>query len=118
MTEAGSRNGRGISFADFMAQWNDDKEDFEREWRKHMFEEVIVNDSEDSNKSDDVISEISFNVDFDTDSDPARVNFIEGKTLSIRKKLDFDAEQKTPASSEDLRKVSIEEDAIVTSTLE
>ena len=72
MIEAGSRNGRGISFADFMAQWNDDKEEFEREWRKHMFEEVIVNDSKDSNKNDDVISEISFILDSDSDSDPAR----------------------------------------------
>jgi hypothetical protein len=94
-----------------MAQWNDDKEEFEREWRKHMFQEVIVNDSKDSNKSDDVMSDISFSVDSDSDSDPARVNFIQGKTVSIRKKLDFDAELNTPASSEDLRKVIILEDA-------
>lgn len=111
MKEAASEDGAGISFADFMAQWNDDKEEFEREWRKHMFQDVVVNDQKDTNNSDDMVSELSFNLDSDSDGDPARVNFIEGKALSIRKKLDFDAELKTPASSEELRKVIIKEDA-------
>jgi len=110
MREAAPQNGQGISFADFMAQWNDDKEDFEREWRKHMIPEVIVdhrlNDSNDS----DHISVISSEGEFDSDTIARVLNFSEGKMVSERKHLELSAPTtKSPAKSP--RKVKFQEDS-------
>ena len=109
MNEASSEDGMGISYDDFLAQWNDDKEEFERQYRKHMLQEVIVDDPKDTNKYEDAISELSFDLDSDS-GDPARLNFIQEKSLSIRKKLDFEAEPKSPVKPDDLIKVVLQED--------
>lgn len=90
IAETSGTNGK-ISYADFMAQWQDQKS-FGQEER--MIHEVMVNESVDQIS---VLSLEESDTGDQTDGCVARVNFIERKSLSERKLLDVSAaEQKSP----------------------
>lgn len=68
---------QGISYADFLSQWSDDKEVFEREHQKYAMEDLVISAQKDVAN----ISELSL----DTMDDPGREIFREQKALSHRK---------------------------------
>lgn len=108
MAEAASNSGEGITYVNFMAQWNDDKDEFEREWRKHMIREVVVDRPLHASDSGGDISMLS--EDSDSDRIAKVLNFSEQKMLSERKYLDLKAPT-TPAKRESQRKVKFQEDS-------
>ena len=84
MKEAASNGGRGISYEDFLAQWNDDKDEFMEQWSRHMIRGVsskgnaLIGDEGPS----DLVSELSFDESVD---EVSRVNFQQSKAMSVRK---------------------------------
>ena len=87
MNEAGSDDGKGISYAAFMSQWQDDKEAFVSQWQKHMVPDTVVHENKTADGSDeraDLVSEISF--DLTSSGDDGGSNFLEGKAMSERKR--------------------------------
>ena len=90
ITETSGTNGK-ISYAEFMAQWQDQTEFVQEE---RMIQEVMVNESVDQIS---VLSLEESDTGDQTDGCVARVNFIERKSLSERKLLDVSApERKSP----------------------
>ena len=67
----------GITYTDFLSQWSDDKEVFERERQKYAMEDFVIS----AQKGIANISELSL----DTMDDPGREIFREQKALSHRK---------------------------------
>ena len=87
MGEAAS-NERGVSYLDFLRQWDDNREEFEREWRKHMVPSMVMDSAtENSENDDDLVSELSFD-----GSDVGRSTFVERKSLSERKLQNLQAD--------------------------
>jgi hypothetical protein len=92
MLEAESEPGKGISYADFMAQWKADRDEFEERLRKltdvptpehtEMMQEVVVRET-----SGDAVSNMTFDENMDEDEMIASVNFSERKAVSERKKV-------------------------------
>ena len=54
MEEAAPNSDKGISYEAFMMQWNDDKEEFEREWQKYMLPSTVKNRQSLDENSDSV----------------------------------------------------------------
>ena len=84
LEETASNDGRGISYEDFLSQWNDDKDEFMKQWSRHMIRSVsgkgnaLVSEEGPS----DIVSELSFDESVDETS---RVNFLQSKAISERK---------------------------------
>ena len=90
--EASSDEQRGISYQDFLSQWNDNKEEYVSRWRRHMVPDVVggVEDDEGDDvigsltKQDTVASEITLE-----GYDEAKSNFEHSKAVSERKKMEI-----------------------------
>lgn len=99
ISEAGYEEGKGISYAKFMGQWNDDKEEFVREWRKHMLGDDGSSSERPHFVSDnqDLVSELSFD---GSEGDPGRADFMERKSVSERKMAGLAVSERKMAVSE------------------
>ena len=120
MNEAETEKGQGISYSDFLAQWDDDREDFEWQWRRDLVQEVRVPMvHHESSASADQVSVLSSSEDgSDSGDNVARLNFIEGKALSERKVLERSShasEPKSPAGGRESspRRVMFQDEADV-----
>ena len=79
MIKEAASSEQGITFADFLSQWNTDKDEFMREWSQHMIPESI--DADLPRK----VSDYSFSDDYRDVDESARSNFLDGKEVSVRK---------------------------------
>ena len=90
MSESASDDGKGISYADFLSQWNDNKEEYMKRWRDHMVpDEVTEKDDNDTQfyERTDMVSELSFDGSCGPD-DHGRSDFVRAKAVSERKRRD------------------------------
>lgn len=85
MKEA-STDKRGISYSDFLSQWNDDKEEYVNRWREHMIPEVLEESKEGTGRPP-LSSEVS-ELSLDGSDEGGHSDFVKSKALSVRKKLD------------------------------
>ena len=86
MIKEAASSEQGITYADFLSQWNTDKDQFMREWTQHMVPESIDADLQGTRK----VSDYSFSDDYRDVDESARSNFLDGKDVSLRKMGNLD----------------------------
>ena len=102
MKEAASDYRKGISYADFLSQWKDDKDTYLKEWQQHMVPDTVVHESkspDERSESLDLVSEVSFDVYSTSSGDDGSQTFQAGKMLSERKRKTLQVSATVPKKS-------------------
>lgn len=86
MDEATSNRSRGISYEDFLSQWDDDYDEFMQQWSQNMIQRVsgVGETLTADNERTDMVSELSFDGSASS-HEHGRADYLEGKAVSERK---------------------------------